>query len=233
MYKKHLLTALLLCCLLGLFAACNKNPNAPEGTTPAQNAVQDDSGNTRPAITNEQGAPITDEAGNLLEYLQDSAGETVLDANGEPETHFVAPPPHYSYGNTIQTALFKYRVPQGWTIQKTTQMRFERGEVAAELQILHKREMDELLPQLQQIYEAMARDAGKLTTQEEQSTLLGQTGIHLKQPLLQDGKKSVHETYVFAHGADVIAFYFIYPQSAEKDFDPQEIFSGMELKDIS
>jgi len=233
MFKKHMFCGILLCCLIGLFAACSKAPETPAESTRNQSGVQDDKGGTRPAVTNEQGAPVTDEAGNLMEYRKDTAGETITDENGEPETHFVAPPIHYVYGSTIETKHFKYRAPEGWVIQQTQQMRLERGETAVELQILHNRGLDELLPQLRQIYDAMAKDAGKLAMREEETTLVGQSGVHLKQPLSQDGKKSVHETYVFAHGADVIAFYFIYPQSAEKDFDPQEIFFGMELKELS
>lgn len=108
MQKKIIAAAALVLALTLLFVACGKGPTI----TTAE-------GYEYPLVTDEEGNTVVNENGDLVIYVTDENGKYVEDANGEPQTNSVTFPDQIVDGNKIETSLYTWSLPDGWSFDGT------------------------------------------------------------------------------------------------------------------
>lgn len=104
MQKKIIAAAALILALTLLFVACGKGPT-----------IVTKEGNEYPLVTDEEGNTVVNEDGELLIYVTDADGKYVEDENGEPQTNSVTFPDQIVDGKTIETPLYSWTLPDGWS----------------------------------------------------------------------------------------------------------------------
>ena len=104
MQKKIIAVAALMLALVLLFVACGKGPT-----------IVTKEGYEYPLVTDEEGNTVVNENGDLVIYVTDENGKYVEDANGEPQTNAVTFPDQIVDGKTIETSLYSWTLPDGWS----------------------------------------------------------------------------------------------------------------------
>lgn len=104
MQKKIIAAAALVLALTLLFVACGKGPT-----------IVTKEGNEYPLMTDAEGNTVVNENGDLVIYVTDENGKYVEDANGEPQTNAVTFPDQIVDGKTIETSLYSWTLPDGWS----------------------------------------------------------------------------------------------------------------------
>lgn len=107
MQKKIIAAAALVLALTLLFVACGKGPT-----------ITTQEGFEYPLVTDEEGSTVVDANGNLVIYVTDENGKYVEDTNGELQTNSVTFPSKLVSDNKIETSLYTWTLPDGWSFDE-------------------------------------------------------------------------------------------------------------------
>ncbi len=107
MEKKIIAVALVLVLMVTVFTACGK-----------KNTFTLDNGQEVVLATDEEGSTMIDRDGKLVVYVTDTDGDYVTYENGERQTNMVDFPKMLINGQTMETPIIRWTIPEGWTFNK-------------------------------------------------------------------------------------------------------------------
>ena len=103
MEKKIIAIVGVVLLLVSVFAACAKKP-----TITGNNGIE------YAVVTDNEGNTVLNDNGEVAVYVTDEHGKYVKDSNGEKQTNYIEFPDNIINGNTVESADYKFVMPEGW-----------------------------------------------------------------------------------------------------------------------